>query len=467
MNGRVLRIELKRSIAPWPGVVVLGVSLAIFCLIDGIWWRGTAGWTAQWNSMAMWTRYWLAFWWPLVVGMGAVYGLRDSRSRMAELLTTTPLPAWRRAALPAGAMALALASGFGLLVVVGGVQVALGPTTYTPLGWLPISLVAALALVAGAVFGMGVARALPSVLTPPALVVFFLMLTGLLLQVNGDGAVPSAMLASNQLAQLSPATAEPREMLLTLSGSVHLGQTLWLLGLLATGFALLSAVTRRARLLAVTPVLAGAALALLVLPAAARDTYVVDKAAAALVCDGPVCVTQANRARLPELARRGKEALRVLHKVLGDKAPTSVREDTRLRGLGDVRKLSSDVVVVDFDERLLADATGEKLTRALIAQGLAPNCRGNNDREGGGQSGVAIQSIAVSWALHDGRLQPLGERDDDAYSRELWADAEVAWQRLTALSPAEQRSWIAKVRATELSCSGQDLLPVLAGKASQ
>ncbi|MFD8546645.1 hypothetical protein [Streptomyces sp. NPDC059649] len=465
MNGRVLRIELKRSIAPWPAVVVLGGSLAIFCLIDGFWWRGTAGWTAQWTSMALWTRSLLAFWWPLVVGMGAVYGLRDSRSRMAELLTTTPLPAWRRAALPAGATALTLVSGFGLLVVVGGVQVALGPTTYTPLGWLPISLVAALALVAGAVFGMGVARALPSVLTPPALVVSFLMLTGLLLRQNSDGAVPSGM-APNRLAQLSPATVEPREMLLTLSGSVHLGQTLWLLGLLATGFALLSAVTRRARLLAVLPVLAGAALALPVLPAAARDTYVVDRAAAALVCDGPVCVTQANRSRLPELAPRGKEALRVLHEVLGDKAPNSVREYTRLRALGDTRELSRDVVPVDFSDRLLADATGEKLTRALIAQGLAPSCYAYNDQEGGGQDGVAVQSVAVSWALHDGRLQPLEERGSDGYAREVWANADAAWRRLTALSPAEQRSQIAKVRAGSYSCSA-DQLAVLAGKASR
>lgn len=256
-------------------------------------------------------------------------------------------------------------------------------------------------------------------------------------------------------------------MLLTLSGSVHFGQTLWLLGLLATGFALLSAVTRRARLLAVTPVLAGAALALLILPAAARDTYVVDKAAAAPVCDGPVCVTQANRSRLPELAPRSKEALRVLHEILGDKAPNSVREDTALRALGEERGLSGDVVLVDFDERLFADATGAELTRALIAQGLAPNCHGHSDREGGGSDDVAVQSIAVSWALRDPQLRPLEKKGSDAYSLKTWADADAAWQRLTALSPAEQRSRIAEVRAAELSCTGYVQLSVLAGEASR
>ncbi|MBP0453140.1 hypothetical protein J5Y04_26875 [Kitasatospora sp. RG8] len=466
MNGRVLRIELKRSVAPWAGVVVLGGSLAVFCLIDGMWWRGTAGWTAQWTTMAMWTRYLLAFWWPLVVGMGAVYGLRESRSRTAELLATTPLPAWRRAALPTGAIALALASGFGLLILVGGVQVALGRTTYTALGWLPISLVAALALVAGAVFGMGVARALPSVLTPPALVVLFLMMTGLLLRQGSDGEVPAGI-APNRLAQLSPTVVEPREMLLTLSGRVHLGQTLWLLGLLATGFVLFSAVTRRARLLGVVPVLVGAALALLVLPAAARDTYVVDKAAAALVCDGPVCVTQANRSRLPELALRSTEALRVLRGVLGDQAPNTVREDTRLRALGGDRELSGDVVLVDFDERLFAEAKGEALTRALISQGLAPNCHGYSDREGGGSDDVALQSIAVSWALHDSQLRPLQDRDTDVYSEKTWADADAAWQKLSAVSAAEQRSRIVQLRAGALSCSRHGQFLLLAGEAAR
>ncbi|MEE1786021.1 hypothetical protein PUR71_24435 [Streptomyces sp. SP17BM10] len=466
MSARVLRTELKRSIAPWAGAVVLVGSLAVFFLIDGIWWRGNAGWTAQWTSMAMWTRYLLGFWWPLVVGLGAAYGLRDSRSRMGELLSTTPRPAWRRAAVPAGAMALVLAGGFGLLVVVGGVQVALGRTTYTSLGWLPISLVAALALVAGAVFGMGVARALPSVLTPPALVVTVLMLASLLLRQNGDGALPSGG-SMNRLALFSPLTVEPRQMLLTLSGSVHLGQTLWLLGLLGSGFALLVAGTRRSRLLAVVPVLTGAALALAVLPAEARDTYVVDRTAAALVCDGPVCVTQANRDRLPELSLRGGEALRVLHDVLGDTAPTQVREDTTLYALGDDRQLSAGVVLVDFDERLLREATGEQLARVLIGKGLAPNCHGDNDREGGGRGAVAAQSVAVSWALHDARLQPLEARGTEAYALKTWADADDAWQKLTALPPAEQQARIVELRAAALSCSGYNHLPVLAGEAAR
>ncbi|MFD3555550.1 hypothetical protein ACFWWA_26155 [Streptomyces goshikiensis] len=463
MTARVLGIELKRSLAPWAGVVVLGSSLAFLCLIDGAWWWGTAAWTAQWTSMALWTRYLLAFLWPLAVGLGALHGLRDSRSRMTELLRTTPRPAWNRAALPAGATAIALVSGFGLLVLCGGVQVALGATTYMPLGWLPISLVGALALVAGAVFGMGVARVLPSVLTPPVLVVVFLAVNVLLRQ-NTDGQVPAG-LAPNPLSQLSPATADAREMLLTLSGSVDLGQTLWLLGLLATGFALLVASTRRARLLAVTPVLVGAALALLILPADPRGVYVVDRAAASPVCDGPVCVTRAHGSRLPGLAPSGEEALRLLHDALGDRAPRSVREETALRAILAERQLSGAEVLVDFDDPLIVRATGRELTRVLVAQGLAPNCRARTERESGTLSDVAAQSIAASWALGDHRLEPLEKDATDEYTRSTWEDAEAAWARLTALPPAGQRSLIAEARTAALSC--QNPLAVLMGDTSR
>ncbi|MEU4119937.1 hypothetical protein AB0F71_36245 [Kitasatospora sp. NPDC028055] len=463
MNARVLRTELRRSVAPWAGLVVLGGSLAVLYAVNGLWWRGTAAWTGQWTSMALTTRSMLAYLWPLSVGFGAVFGLRDSRSRTAELLASTPRPAWRRAAVPAGALALALVSGFGLLVLWGGSQVALGESDYLPAGWPAISLVAALALAAGAVFGMGLARTLPSVLTPPILVVGSLV-TVMYLRQTTDTALPSGQ-APNRLSQLSPVTDMPREMLLTLSGAVDLGQVLWFLGLLGTGFALLTASTVRARLLAAAPVLAGAALALLVLPADPRDTWVVDRAAAALVCDGPVCVTRANGAQLPVFAPSGKEALRVLHDALGDRAPAAVHEETTLRATGDDRQLSGDTVLVDFDDPLIARATGAELTRLLVAQGLAPNCRPRTPWEGGGLDAVAAQSVVASWALGDRQLQPLQKPEDNRYSQVAWANATAAWEKLTALPRAEQRVRIAEVRAAALSCG--DELASLTGEASR
>ncbi|PJE99649.1 hypothetical protein CUT44_03885 [Streptomyces carminius] len=464
MNGRVLGIELRRSAAPWAGAVIAGGALAFLHLIDGMWWNGTARWTAQWTPMALTTRAMLFYLWPVAVGIGALQGLRDSRSRMTELLTTTPRPAWSRAALPAGATAITLAAGFGLLVLWGGVQVALGPTAYPHLGWLPISLVGALALVAGALFGMGVARALPSALTPPALVIAALAATVLLAR-HADDRLPSG-LAPNRLSLLSPATPEPRQVLLTLSGTAHLGQTLWLLGLLATGFALLVAAAPRTRLLATVPVLAGAALALLVLPAHARETYVVDRTAAAPVCDGPVCVARIHQSRLPGLAPRGKEALRVLRDALGDRAPDAVREETALRATGEKRALPGDTVLVSFDDPLIAGADGERLTRVLVAQGLAPHCYPRSARESGTQYEVVVQSVAASWALGESGMKPLEKPAADEYSRKAWQEAEVAWQRLTALPPGEQRARMARVRGAALSCS-YDQLDILKGETSR
>ncbi|MFJ5924507.1 hypothetical protein ACIQF6_18105 [Kitasatospora sp. NPDC092948] len=466
MNARVLRTELRRSAAPWAGLLVLGGSLAVLFAIDGIWWRGTAGWTAQWTSLAMWTRWLLGFWWPLVIGVGALYGLRDARSGTAELFGTVPKPAWRRAALPAGAAAGTLTAGFGLVVAAGAVQVAAGGTAYWTPGWLPISLVAALALAAGAVFGMGVARAVPSVLTPPALVVLCLLTADMLLRSSGDGAVPRGT-APNRLVLLSVVTVDPREALLTLAGRVHLGQALWFLGLAATGFALLVAATRRARLLAVVPVLAGAALALAVLPGDPLRTYVTDSAAARPVCDGPVCVTALNRARLPELSARSAEALRVLDGVLGERAPRAVTEDSALRALGDLRQVSAGAVLVDFDEREFAGASGQDLTRALVAQGLVPTCRARTDREGGLVEDAAVQSIAASWALGDSALVPVETPSSNGYDRQVWEEARAVWPVFAALPPAEQRARITAVHEAALSCSTKRQLPVLAGSETR
>ncbi|MET8211895.1 hypothetical protein ABZT51_39000 [Streptomyces sp. NPDC005373] len=460
MNVRVLRIELRRSVAPWAGVVVLATALAFLYLLSGPWWKGAALWTAQWTSMAMWTRFLLVMLWPLAVGLGALQGLRDPRSKMSELLTSTSRPAWHRAATGAGTTAITLASAFALLVLVGAVQV-LADTEYSHLGWLPISLVGALSLVAGAVLGMGVGRALPSPLTPPALFVGAFVFTNLLGQWTGDSAVPTAVVP-NRISLLSPGVAEVRNVFLTLSASVHLGQTLWLLGMAATGFALLAATTPRARLLALTPVLAGAAIAMLVLPSDPRHTYVVDEAAAAQVCDGPVCVAKVHQARLAGLAGPGKKALSLLHDALDGQAPVSIRETTAPRALGATPERSRKAVLVDFDDEVIATAKGEELTRALLAQGMAPICSPRSGSESGMLTEIASQSIAAGWVLGD--LRPF--HGTIYSSREQLDAARPVWKKLKALPRAEQLSRINAMHAAAVSCKG-DTLHVLAGGESQ
>ncbi|TJZ54388.1 hypothetical protein FCH28_14720 [Streptomyces piniterrae] len=459
MNIRVLRIELKRSVAPWAGVVALATALGFLYLIPGPWWDGTALWTAQWTSMALWTRMLLAFLWPLAVGFGALQGLRDHRSAMSELLMSTPRPARHRAATLAGATAITLVSAFVLLVYLGTVQV-FAKSAYAHLGWLPITLVGALSLVAGAVLGMGVGRAVPSPLTPPALAVAALAFTTLLRQ-SSDSAVPTGAVPI-RFSLLSPAVAPVREVLLTLSASVHAGQTVWLLGMAATGFALLVVATPRARLLALAPVLAGAAIALLVLPSDPRRAYVVDEAAAAQVCDGPVCVTRLHQARLADLAGPGKEALRLLRETLGSHAPVSIREVTAPRASSATLERSRTAVLVDFDDGAISTVRGKDLTRALLAQGMAPHCNPRTTISSSGlPSETAAQSIAASWVLGD--LVPLRGTQHSASS--LTALAAPVWKELKALPRAEQRSRITAAHTAALSCSS-DPLSVLSGGES-
>ncbi|NEA62077.1 hypothetical protein [Streptomyces sp. SID12488] len=464
MNGRVLRIELKRSVAPWAGVVVLAPALAFLYLLSGQWRTGTTAWTAQWTPLALWTRSLLFYLWPLTVGLGALQGLRDHRSKMTELLTSTPRPARHRAATLAGATAITLSSAFALLVLVGGVQV-LAHSGYTHLGWLPISLVGALFLVAGAVLGMGAGRALPSPLTPPALAMTAFVFTALMHMSLGrtetDTVEGITSTEPNRLSLLSPTVEVVRQAFVTLSASVHVGQTIWLLGMAATGFALLVAATPRARLTALTPVLAGAAIALLVLPSDPRRMYVVDEAAAELVCDGPVCVTKTQQARLAGLVGPGKEALRLLRGALGDRAPVSVRENTAVQPEGSTPKWSPTTVPLDFDDDIVAAAKGEELTRALIAKGMVPGCTPVGWSGFGGDD--YARAVAVGWVLGD--LKPLGGTPTNM-RREVDAEARPVWKELRALPRAEQLSRINAMRAAALSCEG-DAFDALKGGASR
>ena len=464
MNVSVLRIELKRSIAPWAGAVVLTTALAFLYLINAAWWNGTTAWTAQWTSLALWTRGLLFYLWPLAVGLGALQGRRDHRSKMSELLTSTPRPAWQRAATLAGTTAITLVSAFALLVLVGGVQV-LANAGYAHLGWLPISLVGAFFLVAGAMLGMGVARALPSPLTPPALAMGALVFTALMhmslgrTETTTATGVPST--EPNRVSLLSPGVQEVRDVLITLSASVHVGQTIWLLGMAATGFALLVAATPRARLIALTPLLAGAVIALLALPSDPRRMYVVDEAAAELVCDGPVCVTKTHQARLADLAAPGKEALRLLHGALGSRAPVSVRENTAVLPDGSTPQWSRHTVLFDFDDEIIAAVTGEKLTGALIAKGMVPGCTPVGWT---GAGDGAAQTVAVGWVLGD--LRPLPGTATASLGREVDAEARPIWKKLKALPRAEQLSRINAMRAAALSCKG-DAIDALNGGASR
>ncbi|MFJ8434672.1 hypothetical protein ACIQ9P_25570 [Kitasatospora sp. NPDC094019] len=448
---RLLRTELRRSVAPWAGAAILTAALAFLSLAPGPWNTGTTRWTAQWTSMALWTRHLLVFMWPLALGLGALQGLRDHRSRTAELMASTPRPPRQRALAQAAPIVLALVTGYGLLLLVGALRVLTGDTRFTSAGWLPIALLGAFALAAGAVLGMGVARVLPSVLTPPALAVGAFLLTSVF-RPTTDAAIPASAV-SNRLSLLSPVTAPVRDTLLTVAAPVHLGQGLWFLGVALTGFALLAAAGPRARLLALAPLLAGGALALAVFPAAPRDTYVVDRAAADLVCNGPVCVSALRQSRLDGLNGPGREALRLLRDALGDGAPATIAEAREPRALGERPERMAGSVLLDFDDPVIGDAIDGQLTRALVAQGIAPLCRPRSAVESGTVDDTAAQSVAAAWVFGD--LRPLdGTMHRPGDQLEL---AAPVWERFRTLPVAEQRRRMAALHEAAADCTGDPL----------
>ncbi|WP_030326456.1 hypothetical protein [Streptomyces sp. NRRL B-3229] len=468
MNLRVLSIELRRSVALWAGALILTTALAFLYPVDAPWWKGTTAWTAQWTSMALWSRSLLFYLWPLAVGLGALQGMRDHRSKMSELLTSTPRPARHRAATMAGTMGFTVALAFALLMLVGAVRV-LPNVAYTHFGWLPISLVGALFLVAGTVLGMGAGRALPSALTPPAVAMGAFVFTALMyMSLGRTETTTQAGFASsepNRLSLLSPMVEEVRDVFVTLSTSVHVGQTIWLLGMVTTGFALLVAATPRARLIALAPLLAGAAAALLVFPSDPRLMYVVDENAAVPVCDGPVCVTNTEQGRLAALAGPGKKALRLLNGALGDQAPVSVRENTAVLPNGSMPRWSRETVLFDFDDDVIATAQGEELTRAVIAKAMVPGCTPVG-WDGSGQWGDAFaQTIAVGWVLGD--LKPLPGTAPASLVRSPRGETpQVFWKKFKALPRAEQLSRMQALRAAAISCK-DDWADALEGGASR
>jgi hypothetical protein len=449
VNGRILRIEVRRSIALWAGGVFLLTALAFLYLLGGPWWQYDLAWTSQWSTAAQWERYLLSFLLPLAAGAGALQGLRDHRAGTGELLTATPRPAWQRAAVTAGALAATLAGAYLLVFGVAAVQVAAGGALFHP-GWIPVVGVGALGLVAVGWLGMGIGRTLPSVLTPPAVAIATLMVMYL---VGGTWARDEHV----PLTYLAPPLNHVRSAFHDIAGQVSLAQALGLLGLAATGFWLLAAASVRARLPALLPVALGVTVALPMLPSDPARFLVVNEAAAAPVCSGRVCVTKLHEDWLATLAGPGEEALRLLARL--PDPPVSIRESTAPDAVRHAPERDARVLLVDFGNRDVRDVTGDELTRGLLAGAGTPSCGGvatgdfdDRNRE------LAARTVAAGWLMGD--LAPLPGTPPGL--PELDALVEPAWEALHALPEDRQRARVAALRAAALSCDA-DLLDVLTG----
>lgn len=428
----ILRTELRRSTAPVLGIGLVVFSLGLVYSLTGPWVHGSAQWNEQWTGLAQWTRYLTVFLWPLVAGIGAWQGLRDHRSRVAELFATTPKPVWRRLLPTACAVAIALTTGYLVLLVVGGVQVA-AHASYFHLKWLPVAGVMVLALVGIALLGFGIGRLVPSLITPPVLAVAALATQIAVIQQGW----PLLLTPTFGAADITAYT--------TVDGTVSAAQALWFTGVGATGLCLALAVRARARVAALLPVALAAAVAAPVL-SDVDGPVVADEDARALVCDtdGPrVCVTTIHGDYLPTLTGPVREALALLGKL--PSPPTSFVEVPPDEGV----RPAPDVVAVSFVTAPFTEP--EDITLAVLAGAGTPMCETQPGDWETTRSTVSARIVAASWFT--GELAPVPDY------RYVWDvardDIERAWQELRALPAAEQTARVAAYREASLDCRGE------------
>ncbi|MGV9359201.1 hypothetical protein [Amycolatopsis sp. NPDC003731] len=445
----IFRIELRRSIAPWAGLAVVVFALGFLFLLSGPWWKVPAPLTANTTTTALWLRFLLQFLWPVVVGAGAIQGMRDSRSGTIELLATTPRPAWHRAIRLAGAVGGLAAVGYLVVFGVGAAEV-LAHDGFFSAAFVPVIGVGVLGVVAGSWLGLAVGRLLPHPLTAPGLAVLAFVgtiLCWLSFEPGLDAVLP------RRAGPLAPVLAQPRGSMVTTAGALDAGQAGWFLGLAVTGFLLLSVHSVRARLLSLLPLVAGAAIALPLFPA---DVLTVDNAAARKVCDGPVCVAELHRDRLAALAGPGREALAMLAKLPG--APTRVEEQVAPNPVYEPVRRDPAVVYLDFQrnaELLTADASALRV--AVLSGAGVPSCEWPTNATVSDMGGRMIAA-----AYFTGQLKPLPEYAGRWFPPQA-GPIEQAWTKFRAL-PADVRfTRVVAVRQALLTCQGDPLETLVPG----
>lgn len=457
MTGRMLRIELLRTNARWLALFLLAfVTLTSFGQAE----RGLTVIALDQRELLRGGAF------PLALGAAAWQARRDRRARMDELLATTPRPRWQRVlpaatALGIGAVAAylaAIAVHLVLVVTAGG---------YVSAATVPIIAVGALGLLVPVSFGLALGRWLPLSLIPPVLVAFFaltLFYGDTEAYTEGPGAsgeVPGEMLLWGDFQVLGTSFET-----VAITARAHLGQAVWMAGLVAAGLIVFSATRPRTRAAAV-PVLVGTSFSLVLLPIRYADAYYPDPGATALVCtpDTPkVCVLRAHRAALTKLRGPAREALATLAAKLPD-APTSVVEipdpygrpvppppaGTVYLGMmvgtdGEIRPISGTVPDIRWDLLLGAGTPG-------CANAPAPGAAERRRYD-------IARLIAAAWLLDQEPPAPADPADPALLQRN---ETLPGYRELRALPAGEQRARVAALREAELGCTAGDRLDLLVG----
>ncbi|MFC7548749.1 hypothetical protein [Plantactinospora sp. GCM10030261] len=443
MTGRILRVELHRSAAPWvaAGTALLGVVL-LYVAVDG--------WGGRWMLLALWQREYLLILWPMALGLGAWHAGRDRRCRTDELISTTARPRWQRVLPAAAAMALSAAVGYILMYAAGVAQVAV-LTSYLPGQSVVIAGVGVLWMVSGAWLGMTVGALVPSRLTPAITAVAGAAVAIVAITDRGYSHVPKVVHL------LTPSPFGFWGDFVTVSGRVSVAHTIWLAGLAVTGLAGFVCATRTARLAGLLPAVVAAIVALALLPADRERLPVPDPEAAALVCSsdaGPkVCVTRVHATALADLREPARQALATLSAKL-PQAPTSVQETPTPWYDSQPRPQPRDTLLVELELAPWGGAKGSPDAlrwRLLGGAGTRP-CTYIIGKPAAARSHHIARFAAAAWLI--GGPPPSGEHRDAALR---------AWEKLQSLPATEQRTRVAALREAALACDEVNLLDILVG----
>ncbi|MGK5682895.1 hypothetical protein [Actinoplanes sp. URMC 104] len=443
--SRIFAIELRRSNALTLAALLVVASAALFALSGNLRW-------SEWLMFAYVHASSLFLLLPLALAGGAVLGRRERRTRADELVAGTARPRLQRV-LP-GMLALAAAAGVAyLLVFAAGAVLLLTTGSYASAVTVLWPLSGMLVLAGGAWLGVAAGRAWSSLVVPPLVAVL-----GLLLQLGFSESGPPG--EPSPLENLSMLAQPPSYDWEAINGRAVTGYAVLGVGLLLAGLLLAAGRSWVPRVAAAVVLGAAGTVAAIVPGTAMADRYHVDTAAQRLVCDGPVCVTQAHAYALGDAAPQVREALALLGKLPG--APTRAVEwradevyqpgESDWDGTGTTRP---EPGTVNFDLGL--DGGGSLVESIVAGAGTTWNgCRG------GGRDLVAMHA-AGAWLL--GKDELTGVDDGLRYYPEMRQDVRDTVRELRALPAQEQLRRVTALRDASLACR-EDLLPLLTGARS-
>ena len=110
MGARILRIELRRSVALWAGLLIAAVGVFVLFASNPPY--------RSWMELVIVQRDIMQLTWPLALAAGAWQARRERASRVEELIATTPRPRRWRVLPIAAAMAIAAVAAY--LVMLAG-----------------------------------------------------------------------------------------------------------------------------------------------------------------------------------------------------------------------------------------------------------------------------------------------------------------------------------------------------------